>query len=615
MSKQLSPLSVGLVLTPTVVLLTLCIWAFNSQTSFGATNLEEPREPSSSIEPFMTEGVCGNGLQESGEQCDAGVDNGNGSMCRANCTTVRCGDSILDEGSGEQCDTGASNGQFDNQCSSTCQLRYCGDGFVGSNEQCDDNNQIGGDGCDETCRTESGFICSNSAAMPSVCVAFSSSSSSSFSSSSLSSSVRSSRSAVQSSVAQSSVFSSSISAPVSSTNASAMAAVAALMKTANELKTEASFDQSFMLTLNRVVQGSKLTSSQAAQLTALSEALETVIATRDTNDAYFQAMTALVTPFTEDIVIKQGMKPEELVTSVSAAVVQLANLSLTGNPGINTLFARVSSDTLSPLFSEQRSAIASVQKDLAKNDVQTIKKIATLAQAISEKAVAPADVEPTLKAVYEKTQQLQASDITAFYPQVSQPDLQLALQQISDATAATDASPESIQAILKAVDRLAEVMRKGGVDIATLDAVPPDTDQFLQMAKESDKKAAAGEKAIDTFADRAVSNEARILRTGTPPQQMEALSAWVASRTTHIDNLIQRLPQADQIAARTQWKNLEMKLQELSASKTLSDTAVRSAIQEIYAYTDRLEKDVQQNFNAFDRFVDFFQRNLFRISA
>jgi proprotein convertase subtilisin/kexin type 5 len=30
----------------------------------------------------------------------------------------------------------------------------CGDGKVGCSEQCDDGNNVNGDGCDQACRTE-----------------------------------------------------------------------------------------------------------------------------------------------------------------------------------------------------------------------------------------------------------------------------------------------------------------------------------------------------------------------------------------------------------------------------------------------------------------------------
>jgi fibro-slime domain-containing protein len=35
----------------------------------------------------------------------------------------------------------------------------CGDGKLGSGEQCDDSNTNGGDGCDEGCKTEAGWLC------------------------------------------------------------------------------------------------------------------------------------------------------------------------------------------------------------------------------------------------------------------------------------------------------------------------------------------------------------------------------------------------------------------------------------------------------------------------
>ena len=49
--------------------------------------------------------VCGNGVVESGEECDGG---GETALCNSNCTTTRCGDGIVNTHAGEQCDiTGA----------------------------------------------------------------------------------------------------------------------------------------------------------------------------------------------------------------------------------------------------------------------------------------------------------------------------------------------------------------------------------------------------------------------------------------------------------------------------------------------------------------------------
>lgn len=65
-----------------------------------------------------------------------------------------CGDGI--KNGTEQCD--ATDGVGEHQsCSGTCtliDLPYCGDGIMNGNEQCDDRNIIPEDGCDESCQTE-----------------------------------------------------------------------------------------------------------------------------------------------------------------------------------------------------------------------------------------------------------------------------------------------------------------------------------------------------------------------------------------------------------------------------------------------------------------------------
>jgi cysteine-rich repeat protein len=67
-----------------------------------------------------------------------------------------CGDGSI--GTGEQCDDGnTTNGDG---CSSTCEVEgVCGDGFVGAGEQCDDGNTTPGDGCDGACQLET--VCGN----------------------------------------------------------------------------------------------------------------------------------------------------------------------------------------------------------------------------------------------------------------------------------------------------------------------------------------------------------------------------------------------------------------------------------------------------------------------
>lgn len=63
-----------------------------------------------------------------------------------------CGDGVVD--SGEECDNGAANGNM-NVCTSSCTTAKCGDGYIWwGNEECDDGNAIGGDGCSSTCELE-----------------------------------------------------------------------------------------------------------------------------------------------------------------------------------------------------------------------------------------------------------------------------------------------------------------------------------------------------------------------------------------------------------------------------------------------------------------------------
>jgi len=72
-----------------------------------------------------------------------------------------CGNGIIEEP--EICDDGPNNGRYaynaaDKFCNLTCDgwAPYCGDGILQSNygEECDDGNNISGDGCDPVCKTE-----------------------------------------------------------------------------------------------------------------------------------------------------------------------------------------------------------------------------------------------------------------------------------------------------------------------------------------------------------------------------------------------------------------------------------------------------------------------------
>ena len=133
---------------------------------------------------FEPDAVCGNGTQETGEDCDdsntviESCDYGETSctVCNNFCKSVSgatsyCGDEITDTSNNEQCDDGKGNtatactptyGQGCSYCDASCVSQtvqptsYCGDGTTdtANSEECDDSNTTSGDGCSETCRNE-----------------------------------------------------------------------------------------------------------------------------------------------------------------------------------------------------------------------------------------------------------------------------------------------------------------------------------------------------------------------------------------------------------------------------------------------------------------------------
>ena len=95
---------------------------------------------------------CGDGVQESNEDCDDG-NNVDGDGCSAECLLEDplCGDEQLDPG--EQCDDG--NNVDGDGCSSFCTLEVgCGDGMKLASEECDDGNLDPDDGCDNNCELQ-----------------------------------------------------------------------------------------------------------------------------------------------------------------------------------------------------------------------------------------------------------------------------------------------------------------------------------------------------------------------------------------------------------------------------------------------------------------------------
>jgi cysteine-rich repeat protein len=77
---------------------------------------------------------------------------------------------VAQAGLGEECDDG--NNITGDGCTPECVLEYCGDGLINNNmsqrtvaahlakplEECDDGNTVNGDGCDWDCQRE---ICGN----------------------------------------------------------------------------------------------------------------------------------------------------------------------------------------------------------------------------------------------------------------------------------------------------------------------------------------------------------------------------------------------------------------------------------------------------------------------
>ncbi|HTQ02806.1 MAG TPA: DUF4215 domain-containing protein [Polyangiaceae bacterium] len=94
---------------------------------------------------------CGDGVvqTEYGEVCDDGVNAGNYGGCGPDCQPgPRCGDGIVQTQDGEVCDDGMNTGAYGG-CGPNCQPGpHCGDGIVDvPYEQCDDGNDVSGDGC------------------------------------------------------------------------------------------------------------------------------------------------------------------------------------------------------------------------------------------------------------------------------------------------------------------------------------------------------------------------------------------------------------------------------------------------------------------------------------
>ena len=93
--------------------------------------------------------ICGNGLQENNEECEAGIYCPSGQYC-SNCecyTREYCGDSVVNSNSGEECesDGDCAGGQF---CMLNCLCHQdtggtCGNGAMEEDEQCERDHPCG----------------------------------------------------------------------------------------------------------------------------------------------------------------------------------------------------------------------------------------------------------------------------------------------------------------------------------------------------------------------------------------------------------------------------------------------------------------------------------------
>lgn len=128
--------------------------------------------------------VCGDGIIGPGEQCDPPHQGPDGLQCGANCQLLTCGNGVIDPG--EQCDPPKSSGTAP-LCSQTCQIPACGNGVIDPGEQCDPPKSSGtaplcsqtcqiptcGNGVidpGETCDPPDGIVCdSNCQSIPIVC--------------------------------------------------------------------------------------------------------------------------------------------------------------------------------------------------------------------------------------------------------------------------------------------------------------------------------------------------------------------------------------------------------------------------------------------------------------
>ena len=109
--------------------------------------------------------TCGDRIYSNGEGCDDG-NQSNGDGCSSSCT-VEYGYHCYNYSSRTVWSSSDSLGRQTYMNVNYSQCNPCGDGRMFYGEQCDDYNTDNGDGCNDNCQVEDGYVCS--IVQPSVC--------------------------------------------------------------------------------------------------------------------------------------------------------------------------------------------------------------------------------------------------------------------------------------------------------------------------------------------------------------------------------------------------------------------------------------------------------------
>ena len=107
------------------------------------TGTETDTDTTDTTETTIAAPICGDGSVDAGESCDDG-DQDNSDDCLETCEVAFCGDGFVHEGV-EACDDG--NDISGDGCEPGCGFGECGDGVLGPNEACDDGNNSNSDDC------------------------------------------------------------------------------------------------------------------------------------------------------------------------------------------------------------------------------------------------------------------------------------------------------------------------------------------------------------------------------------------------------------------------------------------------------------------------------------